>query len=133
MNIRLLSKITLLVLLVTSAAATAGCSRKNVRHLASDVCMISKGISQQEVLTYLGHPDERKAGAEGETWVYYQVNKSILRKTPFIGDNLGSENVEMATVQFAGDKVITCVYRSIVHEEKAISGATPAADESGSK
>lgn len=131
MNIR--SKIILFVLLATFVIATAGCSRKSVRHLASDVCMISKGLSQQEVLTYLGPPDERKAGEPGEIWTYYQLKKSTLRKTPFIGDKLGTEDVEMATVQFAGDKVITCVYRSFTPEEFQKSGVTAPSDEPGNE
>jgi hypothetical protein len=127
------SKIILLILLTTFVIATGGCSRKNVRHLASDVCMISKGISQQEVLTYLGAPAERKAGETGEIWTYYQVKKSMLRKTPFIGDNLGTEDVAMATVQFEGDKVITCVYRSFTPEEFQNSGVTAPSDEPGNE
>lgn len=95
--------------------------------------MISKGISQQEVLTYLGPPAERRAGETGEIWTYYQVKKSMLRKTPFIGDNLGTEDVEMATVQFAGDKVITCVYRSFSPEELHNSGVTAPSNEPGNK
>lgn len=127
------SKIILFLFLATLVLATGGCSRKNVRHLASDVCMISKGISQQEVLTYLGPPDERKAGETGEIWIYYQVKKSTLRKTPFIGDNLGTEDVEMATIQFVGDQVITCVYRSFTPEEFQNSGVTLPSNESGNK
>ncbi|MBC8319045.1 MAG: hypothetical protein H8E41_14195 [Desulfobulbaceae bacterium] len=131
MNI--LSKILFSALLLTIVISTQGCSRKGVGHLASDICMISKGITQNEVLTYLGPPHERKAGETGETWVYYQVKKSTLRKTPFIGNNLGTENVEMATVQFSGDKVITCVYRSFKPDELQDSGISLPADDSGSE
>lgn len=131
MNIRL--KIILIALLTCCVLATSGCARKNVRHLASDICMISKGVSKQEVLTYLGPPDERKAGEAGEIWTYYQVKKSMLRKTPFIGDNLGTEDVEMATVQFAGDKVITCVYRSFPSKESGTPGTTQRSDEPGNE
>lgn len=131
MNI--LSKILFFILLLTIVISTQGCSRKGVRHLASDVCMISKGITQNDVLTYLGPPHERRAGEAGEIWVYYQVNKSLLRKTPFIGDNLGTEDVQMATVQFSEDKVITCVYRSFSPEEFQNSGITLPSDESGNE
>jgi len=96
--------------------------REPVRHLASDVCMISEGVSQKEVLQYLGSPDERQGGKEAELWIYFQVNQTVLRKAPYIGDRLGREDVDVVTVRFAGDKVVTCVYRSMSEEEFRGSG-----------
>jgi len=126
-------KLLMLLLLLAFTLPMQGCAKKGVRHLASHVCMISKGISQEEVLAYLGLPHERKTDETGETWVYYQVKKSLLRNTPFIGDHLGSEDVEVATVQFSGNKVITCVYRSLTAEEFKNSGISVFKDDSGSE
>ena len=121
-----------LILFFCFAILSPGCAKKEIRHLASDICMVSKGITQSEVMTYLGPPSERKTGENGEIWVDYRVKKSTLRKTPFIGDNRGTEDVEMATVEFSGDKVITCVYRSFKEQELEDSGVTLPPNEPGS-
>ena len=96
-----------------------GCAKKNVRHLASDVCLVSpEKTTKAEVLTYLGQPNEQYEMADGsETWIYYDENKSILRDTPYFGDKLGDKKYEMVTVTFGGDIVKTCVYRSLSEEE----------------
>jgi len=65
----------------------------------------------------MGPPDEQHTDQYGEIWIYYQVNKSLLRKTPYIGDKLGDEDVEVVTVHFMGDQVSTCAYRSLTPEE----------------
>jgi hypothetical protein len=95
--------------------------------------MISKGISKEEVMAHLGMPNERHTTENGETWVYFQVKKSLLRNTPYIGESLGTEDVEVATVQFAGNKVITCVYRSLTAEEFRNSGISETEDDSRSQ
>ena len=96
----------------------AGCQSKQVRHLASDVCLLSPGVSQQEVLTYMGVPNERRLNEQGnEIWLYFQVNKSFLRKTPYIGDKLGNEDYDMVTVTFLNEAVSTCIYRSYTEEQ----------------
>lgn len=100
----------------------SACSSKPVRHLASDICLMTQGTTRQEVITYMGPPDEQRVDQYGEIWVYYQVNKSLLRKTPYIGDSLGTEDVDVVTVRFAGDQVTTCAYRSLTPEEFKESG-----------
>ena len=96
----------------------AGCQSKQVRHLASDVCLLSPGVTKQEVLTYLGVPHERRLNEQGnEIWLYFQVNKSFLRKTPYIGDKLGDEDYDMVTVTFLNEAVSTCVYRAYTEEQ----------------
>lgn len=107
-----------LALLLSQAA----CSHSPVRHLTSDVCLMTKGTTRQDVVTYMGPPDQQMRDQFGEIWIYYQVNKSILRKTPFIGDNLGKEDVDVVTVRFDGDVVATCAYRSLTSEEFNKSG-----------
>jgi hypothetical protein len=97
----------------------AGCAKKNVRHLASDVCLVTpEETTKEQVLTYLGQPDERYEMAEGgETWIYYDVKKTALRDTPYIGDKIGDKKYEMVKVVFGGDIVRTCVYRLLTDEE----------------
>lgn len=119
----------LFVLILLLIISLQGCANKGVRHLASDVCLISKGISKKEVMAHLGMPHERYATENGEKWIYFQVKKSLLRNTPYIGENLGTEDVEVATVQFTGDKVITCVYRSMTAEEFKNSGISVSKDD----
>lgn len=109
----------MVALCVALIMGTAGCAKKNVRHLASDVCLITPEVSTKEkVLTYLGPPDEQYEMADGsETWFYYEVKKSILNNTPYIGDQLGDKKYETIKVTFAGDVVQTCVYRALSEEE----------------
>ncbi len=97
----------------------AGCAKKNVRHLASDVCLVTpEKTTKEQVLTYLGQPDEQYEMAEGgETWIYYDVNKSALHDTPFIGQKIGDKKYEMVKVTFGGEIVQTCVYRLLTEEE----------------
>lgn len=102
----------------------AGCAKKNVRHLASDVCLVDpEKTTKDEVLSYLGQPDERYEMAEGgETWIYHDVKKTLLQGTPYIGDRIGDKKYEMVKVMFAGDIVRTCVYRLLTEEEFAEGG-----------
>ncbi len=107
----------IITLVIATFLILPGCSGKPVRHLNSDVCLMTPGTSKQEVLTYLGTPREQRVDQHGEIWIYYKVNKSLLRKTPFIGDKLGDEDVEVVTVHFMGDQINTCAYRSLTAEE----------------
>lgn len=98
--------------------------RDPVRHLSSDICLITPNLTQQEVLAYLGSPDEKQKGEQGEIWVYRAVKQSLLRKTPYIGDKLGTENYDVATIHFVGDIVSTCLYRAYNEEELKKNGIT---------
>jgi hypothetical protein len=111
--------ILMAALSVVLIMGTAGCAKKNVRHLASDVCLITPEVSTKEkVLAYLGPPDEQYEMADGsETWFYYEVKKSLLNNTPYIGEQLGDKKYETIKVTFADDVVRTCVYRSLSEEE----------------
>jgi len=99
----------------------SGCffSREPVRHLASDVCLITPDLTQKQVLDILGPPNHQKHNPEegGETWIYYEVKKSVLRKTPYIGDRLGNEDYELITISFVGGQVRTCAYRALKEGE----------------
>jgi len=107
------------VLCVALIIGMTGCAKKNVRHLASDVCLINPEVSTKEqVLTYLGQPDEQYEMADGsEVWFYHEVKKSMLNDTPYIGNKLGDKKYETVKVTFAGEIVRTCVYRLLSEEE----------------
>ena len=108
----------IVITLSLATIALAGCHHDPVLHLASDVCLLSSGVSQQEVISYLGIPQERRLNEQGnEVWIYYQVNKRFLRKTPFIGDRLGDEDFDLVTVTFLNGTVSTCAYHSYTEEE----------------
>lgn len=113
--------------LLTMAAALSlalclvmgGCTRKNVRHLASDACLITpEKTTKETVLAYLGPPDQLLEMADGdESWLYYEVKKDLLRKTPYLGDKLGEQHYEAVKVVFKGNLVQTCFYRQLTEEE----------------
>ncbi|MEW6427216.1 MAG: hypothetical protein AB1568_04180 [Thermodesulfobacteriota bacterium] len=109
----------LFFLALLAAIVAAGCSSHEVRHLSSDACLVVPGrTSRQEVLGILGFPDQKTVEAEaGEAWLYYQSNKSFLRRTPYVGARLGDEDFDLLTVTFDGDMVKSCTYRNLSDEE----------------
>lgn len=103
--------------------AGTGCFyREPVRHLASDICLITPNLTRQEVAGYLGQPDRKQETADGEVWTYYEVKQSTLRKAPFLGARLGSESYDVAIITFAGDHVRSCVYRSFDEGDPEVNG-----------
>jgi len=92
-----------------------------VRHLSSDVCLLSPGkMTQKDVVTYMGEPDKRQTDSDGRlVWIYYAVRKSTLRKAPLLGDKLGYEEYDVVTVTFDGETMQACVYRSYTEKEFA--------------
>ena len=60
---------------------------KSVRHLASDVALVTPGITtKEEVLTYLGPPNAEYEVAEGGVlWVYYDEKKDLLQHPIYRG------------------------------------------------
>ncbi|MEW6220100.1 MAG: hypothetical protein AB1634_11280 [Thermodesulfobacteriota bacterium] len=92
----------------------SSCGRgEPVRHLASDVSLVIQGQSTRaDVEMALGPPDESRIGTDGrEEWIYREVHRSLLRKTPYVGGHLGDQEEEVVVVTFEGDRVRTCVYR----------------------
>ncbi|OGQ95364.1 MAG: hypothetical protein A2521_06895 [Deltaproteobacteria bacterium RIFOXYD12_FULL_57_12] len=103
-------------LLIALSAAVVGCFRHEpVRHLASDAGLVVPGkTTRQDVLVFFGEPDERQTLASGEeVWIYSQVRKSLMRKTPMVGNRLGSEEYDVVNISLAGDLVTSCVYRML--------------------
>ena len=112
------------VLCLSFMLGMAGCSRKNVRHLASDVGLVTPGTTtKQEVVTYLGTPDaEYKLTGGDLLWVYYEAKKTMLRDTPYIGEKIGEEAYEIVKVTFNGEIVKAIGYMTMREEEFKESG-----------
>ena len=99
-----------------------GCSSKDpVRHLSSDVCLIvPENNNKKEVKEILGPPDHIKKNDadKSETWVYYQVRKSFVKKMPLIGKKYGTEEYDVITVSFDENaRAKKCIYRSLGKED----------------
>lgn len=101
-----------LVCLVLAAFALAGCYNTPVRHLASDAALIKVGESgPDDVLTYLGEPDEQTVLAAGvEKWVYTEYEKSMVKDAPLVGKYFGEPNYGTLTVIMKKGVVVECVY-----------------------
>jgi len=99
--------------------ALGGCSSGNyVRHLASDASLVVPLQStKKDIMSYLGPPDNRQTGADGERWIYYQRHKSLLRKLPYIGDKMGYEDYDVLIITFQGDLVKSCTFRMFNEKE----------------
>ena len=95
-----------------------GCSSKEeVRHLSGEVCLITPGLDKNQVLALLGSPEKTVQEPGKEIWIYYQVQQSTLRKTPLVGEKMGSEKYDVVTITFQGDAVTACIYRRLSEEE----------------
>ncbi len=103
---------------------TSCSSQPYVRHLASDVSLIvPQETTKKQILSFMGQPDQKRDLSESsEEWTYFQTNKSALRKTPYVGHRIGSENYDVVMVVFNGDIVQTSTYRLLNENEFAESG-----------
>ena len=97
----------------------SGCAGQEIRHLASDASLIVPGqMNRQQVLELLGPPDQKATLEDGtEQWRYYQSQKSLLRKTPYVGEKFGEESFDVLTLTFQGESVRDCVYRHLDENE----------------
>ncbi len=88
------------------------CSGAPERNLASEACLIRKGLStKQEVYQLLGPPDRVvRHPPDREEWYYYHVNESTLKKVPLLGKSLGKEEIEILRISFVGDRASDCIY-----------------------
>ncbi|MCP3887930.1 MAG: hypothetical protein GY702_03525 [Desulfobulbaceae bacterium] len=104
--------ISLLLLLMVFGAS--GCYIKQVRHLAADVALIKVGESSQEdVLIFLGDPDEQVEQENGVVkWLYRETDMTLMEKTPLIGDSIGSPENILVVVTFTGGVVVDTLYQA---------------------
>ena len=97
-----------------SIVILSGCVNKPVRHLASDASLITPGSStKNDVLTYLGDPDERQEGAGAlERWLYYEQEQSATQRTFFVGKWFGPKSYNRIIVTFEGETVKDIQYNA---------------------
>lgn len=90
----------------------SGCYNKPVRHLASDAALIQVGVSgREDVLTYLGEPDEQLILEDGaEKWVYTEYERSALKNAPVVGKYFGQPDSGTVTVLIKSNVVTECSY-----------------------
>jgi hypothetical protein len=107
----------LLAVLVT--LAVAGCYTTPVRHLASDVAMIKVGQSTtEEVLIYLGDPDERRQlGGGEEVWVFEDERRTLLEKAPVVGKYVGQPEYHQVVVTLVNGIVTGTEYRTVDEDD----------------
>jgi hypothetical protein len=103
-----------IVWVLLAATALAGCYGKPVRHLASDAALIKVGEStRNDVLTYLGEPDEQVVlGGGAEQWVYREYEENIVKKAPLVGKYFGKPDYGTVTLKIQDNVVTECVYGS---------------------
>lgn len=108
------SKRLFMLLLLAVVAGLSGCYTTPVRHLASDVSLLKVGKStQQDVLVFLGEPDEQQVVGEGvERWLYQDEDKTFLEKTPLVGKHIGSPEYNQAVVTLTNGIVTDCTFMS---------------------
>lgn len=97
--------------ILVALTALAGCY-KPVRHLASDAVLIKVGESNRnDVLTYLGEPDEQVILGNGvERWLYREYEHNLVKEAPVVGKYFGKPDYGTVTVTITGDVVTECVY-----------------------
>ena len=90
----------IMLCLLTAVFVLTGCYNKPVRHLSSDAAMLEIGKSSNEdVLIYLGDPDEQDVVADGvEKWLYKKKDMSLLERIPFAGRFIGSPEYSQVVV-----------------------------------
>lgn len=114
---------TLLAFIFGISLLLPGCYMTQVRHLASDVGMLQIGVStQDDVLVFLGEPDERKdLGGGKQQWLYADVDKAFYQKIPFVGKYFGEPDRMLARVVLTDNIVTECSYKMIDDAEKSWS------------
>ncbi len=99
-----------------------GCYTQPVRHLSSDVALITPGTStKKDVLLYLGEPDtSRKPAPNIEEFTYHAKHKKgLLRKTPFLGNYLDPNSSQTIIVTLTDGVVTSCDFKMEDKDDKA--------------
>lgn len=99
--------------ILIALTALAGCY-KPVRHLASDAALLKIGQSDRnDVLTYLGEPDEQVIlGGGEERWIYREYEHNLVKEAPVVGKYFGKPDYGTVTVTITDDVVSACTYSS---------------------
>lgn len=107
-------KKTSYLLLLLAVVGLSGCYNKPVRHLSSDVALLKVGTSTQEdVLVFIGEPDEQQTIASGvERWLYLKEDRTLFEKTPFVGKYIGSPEYSRVIITLTNGVVTECVFSS---------------------
>lgn len=102
------------LIFLATALLLGGCYHHPVRNLASDVLLIKVGQSTgDDVLTYLGEPDEQKVVDKGvEQWTYREKSATIMEKTPVVGRYLGDPAVGEVIVTLKDNVVVDSRYQA---------------------
>lgn len=107
------SRILLYLVIFPAVFLMNSCQGQPVPHLTAKAVGLDEGMSKKEVKNYLGEPDFRRNTSKEKKWIYYHVNKSLLRKTPLLGRFMGSAQVDVVSVEFRQEKVIDFQYQSM--------------------
>jgi hypothetical protein len=109
----------LCVLFLMALFLLAGCGTYPVRHLASDISLITVGKSNRdEVLSYLGEPDSQQmVAADTEQWVYFEEKKSLMQKTPLVGKAFNPDGYGMILITIKNNLVTGCRYTDYDKDE----------------
>lgn len=93
----------IMLFLLAAVFALSGCYNKPVRHLASDAALLKTGESSSEdVLVYLGDPDEQKSLADGvEKWLYKKKEMNFFERIPYAGKYIGAPEYSQVVVTIA--------------------------------
>lgn len=102
------------LLVCISLVALAGCYTTPVRHLSADIALLKVGSStEEEVLIFLGEPDEKRdAGTGVVKWLYHDKKMSLLEKAPLIGKRIGSPEYQQVAVTLTNNIVTDIAYSS---------------------
>ncbi|ADW16820.1 hypothetical protein Despr_0644 [Desulfobulbus propionicus DSM 2032] len=98
----------------------AGCSTKQVRHLASDASLIKPGQSTvKDVQKYLGEPDSRREVSPGVSeFVYYEDRPGLFGNTPILGSMTGPSGYEMIVFTIEHDMVTSSEFRNFNESDR---------------
>ncbi|MBW2681969.1 MAG: hypothetical protein JRC69_00185 [Deltaproteobacteria bacterium] len=102
----------IMLFLLATVFVLTGCYNKPVRHLASDAALLKIGESSSEdVLIYLGDPDEQKNLADGvEKWLYKKKDMNFFERIPYAGKYIGAPEYSQVVVTIANGVVTDCTF-----------------------
>ena len=120
-------KLSLVACMASVLLLVAGCADTPMRHLASDASLIQGGVTtRQDILNYFGEPNVRSQLPDGkEKWVFNETRKSDLRKVPYLGEYVGSEEHDALIVLLAGEVVSEAAYRTFEPDKKGPTALQP--------